>query len=230
MCQGPRTGAPWGYEAHNGPAVWAGLDPAYRTCALGSEQSPIDLCGARKADLPPVEFEYRRAGATIENTGRSIQVNPLPGSGIVLDGVRYELRQFHFHHGGEHTVEGRRLPLEMHLVHEDAEGSTAVVGVLFREGDANDTLAPVWAQLPALAAPKRALPGEVDLPSLLPEHRTMWRYRGSFTTPPCTEKVAWAIFVASLAVSRGQIDAFASIHPHNYRPVQPIGERILYRG
>lgn len=200
-------------------------------CALGSEQSPIDLSGGRKADMPPVEFEYRRAaGATIENTGQSIQVNPFPGSGMVLDGVRYELRQFHFHHGSEHTVEGGRLPLELHLVHENAEGSTAVVGVLFGEGDANDALAPVWAHLPALPSPKRALPGEVDLPALLPERRTMWRYRGSFTTPPCTEQVVWAIFTEPLVLSRGQIDAFAAIHPHNYRPVQPVGERVLYLG
>ncbi len=180
--------------------------------------------------MPPVEFEYRRTGAAIENTGQSVQVNPLPGNGIVIDGVRHELRQFHFHHGSEHTVEGRRLPLEMHLVHENAEGSTAVVGVLFRDGGANDALEPVWTHLPALPSSRRAIPCEVDLPSLLPERRTTWRYRGSFTTPPCTEDVAWVVFTEFLALSGDQIDAFAALHPHNYRPVQPLGERILYRG
>ena len=230
MCGRSGAGAPWSYEAHNGPTVWGRLDAAYSACALGAEQSPIDLTGGRRADLPPLEFDYRRAGATIENTGHSIQVNPAPGSGIVLDGVRYELRQFHFHHGSEHTVDGRRLPLEMHLVHEDAAGSTAVVGVLFKEGDANDALAPVWAHLPADPSPARPISDEVDLAALLPDRRTMWRYRGSLTAPPCTEGVAWAIFDESLSLSAGQIEAFAAIYPNNCRPVQPHEERVLYLG
>ncbi len=230
MCGQSGAGAPWGYEAHNGPTVWGGLDATYSACALGAEQSPIDLTGGRRADLPPVEFDYRRSGATIENTGQSIQVNPVPGSGLVLDGVRYELRQFHFHHGSEHTVEGVRLPLEMHLVHQDGNGSTAVVGVLFRKGQENDALAPVWAHLPVRPSPARSIPGELDLASLLPEGRTAWRYRGSLTTPPCTEGVTWMIFTESLSLSRDQIRAFAAIYPNNYRPVQPLGERVLYRG
>ncbi len=229
MCGWSGAGAPWGYEAHNGPTVWGRLDGAYSTCALGAEQSPIDLTGGRRADLPPVKFDYRRTGATIENTGQSIQVTPAPGSGIVLDGVRCELLQFHFHHGGEHTVEGVRLPLEMHLVHQDGNGSTAVVGVLFREGQENDALAPVWAHLPAHPSPARALPGELDLAALLPDSRTMWRYRGSLTMPPCTEGVAWAIFTESASLSGGQIEAFAAIYPNNCRPVQPLGKRVLYR-
>lgn len=230
MCGQAGAGAEWGYEARNGPMVWGSLDQAYSTCALGGEQSPVDLTGGRSADLPKVEFDYRRSGATIENTGHSIQVNPVPGSGIVLDGVRYELRQFHFHHGSEHTVAGKRLPLELHLVHEDARGSLAVVGVLFTQGDANDALAPVWAHLPAEPSPTRPIPEELDLAALLPDRRTMWRYRGSLTTPPCTEGVAWAVFAEPLALSAGQIEAFAAIYPNNYRPVQPLGERVLHLG
>ena len=229
MC-GHDDGPEWGYEEHNGPAVWGCLDPAYAKCSLGREQSPIDLAGGRNADLPAVGFDYRRSGATIENTGHGIQVNPVPGSGIVLDGVRYELRQFHFHHRSEHTVEGERLSLEMHLVHEDAAGSIAVVGVLFNEGDANDALAPVWAHLPADPSRPRPMPEELELAALLPDRRTVWRYRGSLTTPPCSEGVAWVIFAEPLSFSAGQIEAFAAIYPNNYRPVQPLGERVLHLG
>jgi carbonic anhydrase len=223
-------GPEWGYEEHNGPAVWGRLDPAYETCSLGAEQSPIDLTGGRSSGLPRVEFDYGRTAATIENTGHGIQVNPVPGSGIVIDGIRHELRQFHFHHRSEHTVEGERLPLEMHLVHEDARGSIAVVGVLFAEGGASDALAVVWARFPADPSPPRPIPEELDLAALLPDRRTMWRYRGSLTTPPCSEGVAWAIFAEPLSVSVGQIEAFAAIYPNNYRPVQPLGERVVHLG
>lgn len=227
MCGDAETPG-WGYDAHDGPDVWGRLDPAYATCSLGAEQSPIDLTGARPAALEPVEFDYRRAEATIENTGHGIQVNPVPGSGITLDGVRYELRQFHFHHRSEHTVEGEGLALEMHLVHEDANGSLAVVGVLFEEGDANEALAPVWARFPTDPSPPRPMPEELDLAALLPDPRTMWRYEGSLTTPPCTEGVAWVIFAETLALSAGQIEAFAAIYPNNRRPVQPLGQRALH--
>jgi carbonic anhydrase len=33
----------WGYEAENGPAKWASLQPEWALCAEGRHQSPIDL-------------------------------------------------------------------------------------------------------------------------------------------------------------------------------------------
>ncbi len=221
---------PWGYAPHDGPALWGTLDPSFRACALGREQSPIDLTGGRAADLTPVEFDYGRTRIAAENTGRTIQVNPDPGSGIVLDGVRFELQQFHFHHGSEHTFDGVRLPLEMHLVHGTGRGSLAVVGVLFAEGAANAALAPVWAHLPPGPAGSAAVPGSLDLAALLPARRTTWRYRGSLTTPPCTEGVAWVVLTEPLTLSAAQIEAFATIYPNNCRPAQPLGERVLWRG
>lgn len=73
-------------------------------------------------------------------------------------------------------------------------------------------------------------PGSLDLAALLPAGRTTWRYRGSLTTPPCTEGVAWVIMAEPLTLSAAQLYTFAAIHPNNYRPVQPLGERVLVRG
>ena len=222
--------SPWGYEPHNGPARWGTLDPAFKTCELGEEQSPIDLTGGRSVHLAPVEFDYRRTRVAVENTGHTIQVNPDPGSVIVLDGARYDLQQFHFHHGSEHTIDGARLPLEMHLVHRGHGGALAVVGVLFEEGEASGALAPVWAHLPPEPAPSVAAPDGLDLAALLPARRTTWRYRGSLTTPPCTEGVAWVILTEPLTLSAAQVDAFAALYPNNFRPVQRLGKRVLLRG
>ena len=229
MC-GESTGPKWGYGADDGPAAWGRLDHAYATCALGVEQSPVDLAGALRERLTPPGFDYRPTPATVENTGHSIQVNPEPGNGILVDGLRFELEQFHFHHAAEHTIEGVRLPLELHLVHRSDDGALAVVAVLFREGPANRALATVWAGLPAAPTSPIPVPDAVDLPALLPELRTSWRYRGSLTTPPCTEGVSWIVLDEPLALSAGQIRAFASIFPNNFRPVQALGERVLVRG
>ena len=200
----PRSGASWGYEPHNGPALWATLDPAFSACAMGEEQSPIDLSAGRIADPIAIDFEYQRTRIAVENNGHTIQVNPDPGSAIVLTGARFDLLQFHFHHASEHTVDGIQLPLEMHLVHRNDGGSLAVVGVLFEAGQANDALAPVWAHLPTEPAAAHVVPGELDPASLLPATRTTWRYRGSLTTPPCTEGVHWIVLTEPLRCRRSR--------------------------
>ena len=224
------TPALWGYEPHNGPALWGTLDRAFCACALGTEQSPIDLTGGRRAEPAPVEFDYRRSRVEVENTGHTIQMNPEPGHGIVLDGVRHELSQFHFHRASEHLVDGLPYPMELHLVHRSGSGGLAVVGVLICEGGENAALAPAWAHLPSDPGTTRAIPGEIDLAALLPPFRTTWRYRGSLTTPPCTEGVAWIVADEPLPMSTAQIAAFAAIYPNNRRPVQPLGDRDLLRG
>ncbi len=53
----------------------------------------------------------------------------------------YLLKQFHFHSPSEHTVNGKHFPMEVHFVHQSADGNFAVVGALFEEGPANANLA-----------------------------------------------------------------------------------------
>ena len=74
------------------------------------------------------------------------------------------------------------------------------------------------------------VPGSLDPAALLPVRRTSWRYQGSLTTPPCTEGVAWVVLAEPLTLSAAQIDAFGAIYPNNRRPVQPLGERVPWRG
>lgn len=223
-------GPVWSYEGNRGPACWGALDEAFSACADGAEQSPIDLAtGAAEGDYPAVAFDYGPRAGTVVNTGRTVQVNVDRGSGIMVGGTRYELLQFHFHHASEHTVVGARFPMELHLVHRSDAGDVAVVGVLLRDGAANETLAPIWAHLPREAGSTAAVPGMVRVAELLPETRTAWRYRGSLTTPPCTEGVSWIVMTEPVTLSAAQIAAFGALYPRNYRPLQPLGRRILGR-
>ena len=217
----------WGYGPRDGPEHWGQLRPEFACCATGSEQSPIDLKDWQNAELAPVDYHYGPARVSVENTGRTIQFNPEPGHGIILDGVHHELKQFHFHHGSEHLVEGARRALELHLVHADAAGSISVVGVLFGAGPEHGALKPFWGDF---TDDRHTVEGEFDLRSLLPRERISWRYRGSLTTPPCTEGVSWIILSEHLSMSAEQIDQFAAIFPSNFRPVQPLGDRTLQYG
>ena len=217
----------WGYEGPQAPEHWSSLDPGFAVCGDGREQSPIDLTGAEREALSEIGFEYAPSPISILNTGNTIQVDYQAGSGIVLDGTRYGLVQFHFHHRSEHTVDGADFPLELHLVHADADGALAVVGVFLEEGAANEALAPVWRHLPAEAGPAALVAGMVDANALLPERRTTWRYPGSLTTPPCSEGVSWLMMTEPVTASREQIEAFGALFPINNRPVQPLNGRRL---
>ena len=219
----------WGYEGDTGPAHWGALHPAFSDCAKGVEQSPIDLVDAETREQGRIEFDYAPAPVELLNNGHAIQVNYAPGSGMTLDGVRYELLQFHFHHGSEHTVAGVRLPMELHLVHRSDRGALAVVGVLLKEGRENHVLAPIWRHMPARPAPATVAPASVDAAALLPEVRTAWRYQGSLTTPPCTQGVSWVVMTEPVAVSAEQIARYGAIFPNSYRPTQPLNDRSLIR-
>src|ERR1700747_2294482 len=100
-----QTHAHWDYYGKTGPLGWGNLDPAYKLCADGKAQSPIDIRGAKlNKALKPIEFHYMSASVELENNGRTVEVKVKPGSYILLDGVRYDLQQFHFHHPAEEAV------------------------------------------------------------------------------------------------------------------------------
>jgi carbonic anhydrase len=221
--------AHWSYEGESGPEHWGSLSPDYALCAQGRSQSPIDIQGAAEADLPNLELKYAPTPVVITNNGHSIQVDYAPGSSMVLDGVRYELAQFHFHSPSEHTVNGVNAAAEMHLVHKSADGALAVVGVLIEPGVQNSRFDPIWKNLPAQAGPAQRFEQTIHVADLLPGDLRTWRYSGSLTTPPGTEGVHWNLMVEPVTVSQAQIDAFRQVMHGNNRLVQPLNGRVIQR-
>ena len=225
-----QTATPWSYTGKTGPINWGKLDPAYKSCSQGHEQSPIDIRGARlNKALPPVEFHYMAASVTLENTGNTVLVHVHPGSYIVVDGARYDLQQFHFHHPSEEAVKGKLTDMVVHLVHKSADGKMAVVAVRFTmdRGDANTVIAALWPHLPASTGSTESVTDMINPGGFLPADRGYWTYTGSLTAPPCTEGVRWFVFEDVLSISRAQLRAFTNIFPMNSRPLQDThGRRI----
>jgi carbonic anhydrase len=222
--------APWEYSGKRGPLVWGRLDPAYKACSQGHEQSPIDIRGAHldKA-LQPIEFHYIGGPVTLENDGHTILVHVDPGSYIVSGGTRYELQWLEFHHPSEEAVKGRLTDLEVYLVHKSADGKQAIVALRFNEdrGNPNAVLAALWTHLPKTAGSKEKVDDVVNPAGLLPADRGYWTYTGSLTVPPCTEGVRWFLFEQELTVSREQLRAFIALFRMNTRPLQDThGRRI----
>jgi carbonic anhydrase len=225
-------GAPhWTYEGKSGPEHWAELQADFRVCGLGLEQSPIDLdpTQAWSGSLAAIEFDYHEAPLRVLNNGHTIQANYAPGSGITVDGRRFELLQFHFHAPSEHTLEGAAAPMEVHFVHKNAEGQLAVVGVMILAGERNPVLDRIWSHMPA-AANEEAVADNIAInaANLLPdESGAYYRYWGSLTTPPCSEGVLWTVLKAPIEASADQIQKFTQLFPNNARPVQSRHRRFL---
>jgi carbonic anhydrase len=217
--------AHWAYEGTGGPNEWVALTPNYSACG-GKNQSPINLTGFIRANLKPIQFSYRAGGEEVVNTGHTVQVNFAKGSGMILDGVPFELKQFHFHGPSENHIEGKAYPMEAHLVHADKDGNLAVVAVMIKQGGQNALIKNIWSSMPAGKGEKSALELPFSAAALLPKARNYYRFNGSLTTPPCTEGVRWVVMKQPVSASAEQIAMFSqTIHRPNNRPMQAINAR-----
>jgi len=217
----------WSYEGANGPAHWSELSPEYSACNAGKEQSPIDIREAEAAKLPPLQFDYRPAPLKLINNGHTVQVNFPAGSWLTAGDARYELKQLHFHRPSEERIGGRASEMVIHLVHANGKGETAVIAILLRRGAVNATIQKVWAAIPRTVGQEQEIAGmQIDASDFLPPTRGYYTYRGSLTTPPCTEGVTWFVLETQGSVSEKQARAFGSIFPVNARPVQALDGRV----
>lgn len=225
MARAEGAHAHWTYEE---PQSWGAHDPAAQACAIGAEQSPIDLTSAVKAEILAPKPSWKRQAYEIVNNGHTIQANAAPGDFATLDKRKFELEQFHFHTPSEHAIDGVRHAMEAHFVHAGANGELLVLGVLMVAGAPNKTFSAIMD-----AAPKEEgaakLKAPIDPAALLPKARKFFRYQGSLTTPPCSEVVNWSVFATPVAVADDDIEAFKALFPMNARPLQAARRRMLLR-
>ena len=241
-----------------GPSAWHRMRDdkgalLFPECA-GAAQSPIDLpvdhppagtaAGAAGTAAVPRALDLSLPAAPLrlasQHTGFGGAVYyPLQESNVTwrLGGEQLHLLQFHFHARSEHTLGGRALAMELHLVffkHGEAS-PRAVLGILYGAAPApNAALEGLWAHLHRSEhhahGNKLPVAGLLHLHALLADtQQRYYRYAGSLTTPPCSEGVDWHVLVSSVGVSEAQRAAFAESLPGpdalNYREVQPLGGR-----
>ncbi|MBB5755056.1 carbonic anhydrase [Prosthecomicrobium pneumaticum] len=219
-------GAHWSYEGEAGPDKWGALEAEYGACSAGSQQSPIDITGVVKAELPDLGIAWKPGGEMVNN-GHTIQVNAAPGGALTRGDRRYDLVQYHFHAPSEHLLDGHHFPMEVHFVHKNAAtGGLGVLGVFLKAGASNADFAALAAAFPAKA--KQTAPvAAVDPTGLLPASRGYWAYEGSLTTPPCSEIVDWMVAQEPIEVAQADIDKFTAIYSMNARPALAINRRFV---
>jgi carbonic anhydrase len=218
----------WDYGAQHGPKHWGELKPDFESCALGKEQSPIDIRNAVHAKLEPIKFDYHPTPLHIIDNGHAIQVNYAPGSSITVGDQRYELVQFHFHNPSEEKINGKSYPMVAHLVHKNSDGALAVVAVLLKQGQQNALVKTLWTNLPPEKDKEKVAENtSINAARLIPANHAYYTFTGSLTTPPCSEGVTWFVLVSPMQVSETQVARFGKIYSGNARPVQPLNGRTV---
>lgn len=212
--------AHWDYDKH-GPEHWGHFS---ETCAKGKEQSPINIESEKTIQLDKSFFikmhDDHNSLSNVVDNGHSIKVTPVDGGYITLHGKEYKLNQFHFHGMSEHTIDGRRYNAVGHFVHLAKDGTVAVVAVMFEVGEKNAALQKI------LDNTGKSI--KINPKELLPEDLNhYYHYKGSFTTPPCTEGVQWYIFKDTVSISQEQLKELRKYYQNNERPIQAINGRKI---
>ena len=189
----------WSYDGESGPASWAELDSSFETCAVGTDQSPIDLPATVPAPSTSIRLSPEDAAGDVFDSGHAVEFeSDGEGETLTFAGTEYSLQQLHAHVPSEHTVNGRPAAAELHLVHADADGKLLVLGILVTEGQASDALVP-FIEAATHAADEEDV--TLDLSAVLPPSLENYEYSGSLTTPPCTENVQWVVMSTPISMS-----------------------------
>ncbi|XP_019903391.2 carbonic anhydrase 4 isoform X2 [Esox lucius] len=231
------TGTNWCYQSQenctspcNGPEMWPIADKA----CDGKAQSPINIVHRKTLTdkrLTPLQFEnYQNSfESLIQNIGHYVQVT-LPHNASVIGGdleMPYKAVQFHLHWGNkggpgsEHTIDGEQYPME-------------------ESPRDNRKYDPIVKALQSIVKPgTNTSLGAVSLEQLIPSQQNLtkfYRYRGSLTTPGCTESVIWTVFENPIPLSKEQLEVFSNLQFKDgkpmvatFRPVQPLNGRKVYR-
>ena len=158
-------------------------------------------------------------------------------------GNTYNFYQVHWHSPSENTIDGERFAMEAHFVHQLNDSSLvgtnarlAVVAVMYelREEACNPDLDQFWSQLPMMPG-DAPFDAPIDIGSWLSGRMLAGGYymwKGSLTTPPCTEGVTWLLLrnrsyvcprqLERLRTSLGRMQHGVDV---NNRVVQPLNGR-----
>ncbi|KAJ9698068.1 hypothetical protein PVL29_007261 [Vitis rotundifolia] len=228
----------YGKGSDKGPDKWGEIHEEWSTCKHGNMQSPIDLLNERVqvvSHLGRLQRSYKPSQAILKNRGHDMKLSWEGDAGsIQINGTKYELKQCHWHSPSEHTVNGKRFDLEIHMLHETPSGETAVVGIMYKIGRADSFLSTITDHLEALSdsTDQEREVGVVDPRHIKIGSRKYYRYMGSLTTPPCTEGVIWTIVNKVRTVTREQVNLLrVAVHDEsgsNARPTQPINRRSVH--
>jgi len=230
----------------------------YPKCG-GSSQSPIDIDPHNTAyspQLQDLQFDNydKSVGRIVVHNGNTFYFQALNFVTGISNGSHSEpeqlLRWVMFHwgntsdRGSEHTINGKRFPLEVQLIHLGYKRTsdslkTTIISVLFElteDGEGCEGLDPIIEKLDLLKVYKEKWVHSEWIPkSVLPTNtKEYYTYTGSQTDPPCDDATS-IVLKNTLKVSEKQLQKFRELKDHwdkplgnTFRPPQPLNGRTVH--
>ncbi|XP_008281500.1 carbonic anhydrase-like [Stegastes partitus] len=255
------AGSEWCYTGcEYTPSKWKDISGSF--CGE-KRQSPVNIVPSHVVTDPNlgnftfVNFSSQHAIKSIENNGHTVKCklkdNEVEVSGGGLNGT-YSALQFHFHWGdtkhhpgSEHTIDGHRYPMEMHIVSlrkgltvqeaiEKSDG-IAVLGFFINATEDGNMSGP-WSMLTSYLKNVTDEGDEVNINHNISiydlignvDMTKFYRYMGSLTTPSCNEAVAWTVFQEPINIHKDLVQLFPQDAglTNVFRPTQPLNGRQVF--
>jgi len=147
---------------------------------------------------------------------------------VKVHGVTHMIKNMHWHTPSEHTIDGRRLDAELHMV-AFAGGKIAVLSSLFKVANKNvlvDRTIRAMSGMRSMSATRKEVKdyffsGAVKVSAAV--------YKGSLTTPPCTEGLSWVVNAKVSTMSKKQLSKIRELlgGHDNARPLQAPKGRVV---
>ncbi|KAG0644621.1 alpha carbonic anhydrase [Tuber brumale] len=225
----------FGYIGLQGPLNWAALSAENSACATSKVQSPINIDNTvRLAQEAPRMVIKDVEAAAFENLGTTVEV--ICNGTTTFGGKDFSLKQFHFHTPSEHRIAEEYFPLEVHMVHEAADGSGALVVIamtfqLSENGTTTELLSAVTENLSKIITPGTVTEtGPLKFAEVINHVQTtpLFQYTGSLTTPPCAEGLTFLVTQKPLPLNVKTYNKIKSVVKFNSRYTQnPPGQENL---
>ena len=227
------------YSNQTGP-TWDG------DCQSGQIQSPINIKTSdviednTKFSFESIDYstilstsvtyqhEYSISTPKLDNGNIKVKIN---GTEFI-----YKLSNIHFHLNSEHTINDKLYNMEMHIVHENTNSSDInnlhmVIGYIFEANDDDDN-----SFLNSIGFNSGNVVTNIKVQDIVKKEEVYY-YKGSLTTPPCTEDVNWVVVKDIKKMSKSQYNKFKeyviklnkNYNKGNNRKTFPLKERKVYK-
>lgn len=242
----------WTYDGISGPSYWGLLNPEWRMCSEGKQQSPIDIQPKYMLfdpNLKHVAMNKTKVIGVLRNVGHGIRmdINTTNAEDVNISSgplsYLYRAYEIKFHYanndskGSEHTINGNHFVGEIQVMAYNVDlyptpknASQRVKGIailsafLELSDQHNRALTPIVQNMKYVQSRgQKAHITHLSLDDLIPKTDLFITYEGSLTEPGCHETVTWIIFNRPIYISRDQLMALRTIYTKDkHRPSHSI--------
>ncbi|KAK0117909.1 hypothetical protein ONS95_012225 [Cadophora gregata] len=226
----------WTYAASN---TWGVANDTI--CLTGTTQSPINLPSGSfsKTHIPSFAYSAPASGTLFNwGFGPSFSLNKSNGvdfsanPSFKFDEETVYLLSWHTHIPSEHLINNVRTRAEIHLVHGDASGiPRGVIGLRINPSSKSSPFfAQFVSQVPHHGSSNRTQVDQLDMSLALKEVgslKNFWTYKGSLTTPPCSEGLRWWVAGKVLEISDSQMKALLGVSAYSARVEQMVWSHAI---